>query len=130
MNNDASYERADELGRELAGASHIGETVTILRRRAGMSDADLAARSGLTEKVLQELQAGIGLDRLGYDAWMALIRATQPRRPEWWDDGYEHDLSLGQDERAVSSEPASMRYWDRVETIRAQVREHYRHGGQ
>jgi len=42
---------------------------------------------------LEEIER-LGTQRLSYEQITSLVRATQPPRPSWWDEGHEHDLSL------------------------------------
>ena len=46
----------------------------------------------------------------------------------WWDEGYEHDLSLTPDGHREPTPGSGRRYWDRVAAVAAQIEEHYGHG--
>jgi len=46
-----------------------------------------------------------------------LVRATEPPRPQWWDDGHEHDLHLPPE--AIADQDRDQQYWDRIERVRS-----------
>ena len=56
------------------------------------------------------------------------MQATQPPRPEWWDSGYEHDLSLPPDGHRQPTTDSGRRYWERVAKVAAEIEEHCRQG--
>jgi transcriptional regulator with XRE-family HTH domain len=88
------------------------------RVNAGLSVGELAARAGVSPVWLERFEAGQGVDELTYDGLLALVRATQPPRPAWWDEGHEHDLHLGQAGVPDTSDPAAQDYWARIEAVR------------
>ncbi|MCA1846487.1 MAG: hypothetical protein LC792_25490 [Actinobacteria bacterium] len=53
-----------------------------------------------------------------------VVRATQPPRPEWWDEGYEHDLNLGPNAVVGPLTPAQQEYWARIEALRFESTTH------
>jgi hypothetical protein len=53
--------------------------------------------SWVSEAWLAALEQGVGTADVPYAIWLTLVQATQPPRPDWWDEGYEHDLTLGPD---------------------------------
>ena len=92
----------------------------IRRRRiqAGMAVESLAARAGVSASWLEGFEAGSGTEELTYDRLLALARATEPPRPEWWDEGHEHDLHLGSG-APVAGSGGSSGYWVRIQAVRA-----------
>lgn len=88
--------------------------VRSLRLGAGLSLAEVASRAGVSEDWLEGFESG--LEEVGYDQLLALVRATQPPRPEWWDAGHEHDLNLPAD--GVVDRDRNPRYWRRIEGVR------------
>lgn len=78
-----------------AEPAHTGEVLCRLRAKAGLTIDEVAARAAVEPAQLASLEAGTGVRDLGYDEVLRLVRATQPPRPDWWDEGYEHDLNLG-----------------------------------
>ena len=99
--------------------AHTGELVRRLREAAGLSVAQVAVRAGIVPERLQALEAGEGVSELGYDEVCALVRATQPPRPAWWSDGFEHDLTVTRLGPPATSE--GRRYWSRVAEVRRQL---------
>lgn len=91
----------------------------IRRRRiqAGMTVESLAARAGVSAGWLERFEAGSGTEGLTYDRLLILVRATEPPRPEWWDEGHEHDLHLGP-VAPVAELGGSSDYWARIQSIR------------
>lgn len=109
--------------------THAGEELRSLRERAGMTIEEVAARAGVDPGRLAELEDGAGTRDVLYSQWAKLVKATQPPRPPWWDDGYEHDLSLPPDGHHEPTTDSGRRYWDRIAAVRAEIEEHYRRGG-
>jgi transcriptional regulator with XRE-family HTH domain len=113
---------------EVAEAAHAGEQLQRLRAAAGMTVEQVAERAGVDGEWLRRLEAGEGTHDVLYSQWTALVRATQPPRPEWWDDGYEHDLSLPPDGHREPTTDSGRRYWARVAAVAAEIEEHYGRG--
>jgi hypothetical protein len=93
-----------------------------------MTVGELAARAGVDAAWLASLEAGQGTRDVLYSQWAALVRATQPPRPEWWDDGYEHDLSLPPAGHREPVTESGHRYWNRIEAVRQEIADHYDRG--
>jgi hypothetical protein len=77
------------------GSDSTVSTSEFVRRHrvnAGLSVSELAVRVGVSPAWLERVEAGHGGDELTYDGLLALVRATRPPRPAWWDEGHEHDL--------------------------------------
>jgi transcriptional regulator with XRE-family HTH domain len=108
--------------------AHAGEQLQRLRLAAGMSIAEVAERAGVDADWLVRLEAGEGTGDVLYSQWVALVQATQPPRPEWWDGGYEHDLSLPPDGHREPTTDTGRAYWARVAEVAAEIKEHYGHG--
>ena len=108
--------------------AHGGEQLRHLRELAGMTIAEVAARAGVDASRLAQVEEGIGLADVSYEEWVALARATQPSRPGWWDEGHEHDLSLGRRRRGAPATEGLRRYRERVEGVRREIEAHYRRG--
>lgn len=87
------------------------------RIQAGMTVQSLAARVGVSVDWLEAFEAARGTEELTYDLLLALVRATEPPRPEWWDEGHEHDLHLGSAAAAVDGGRSSD-YWARIQAVR------------
>ncbi len=115
-------------GDDVAEPAHAGEQLQALRLAAGMTVAEVAERAGVDADWLRRLEAGDGTHDVLYSQWTTLVRATQPPRPEWWDEGYEHDLSLPPDGHREPTTDSGRRYWARVAAVAAQIEEHYGHG--
>ncbi len=115
-------------GDDVAEPAHAGEQLQALRVAAGMTVAEVAERAGVDVDWLRRLEAGDGTHDVLYSQWTSLVRATQPPRPEWWDEGYEHDLSLPPDGHREPTTDSGRRYWARVAAVAAQIKEHYGHG--
>lgn len=113
---------------EVAEAAHAGEQLQRLRAAAGMTVEQVAERAGVDGEWLRRLEAGEGTHDVLYSQWTALVRATQPPRPEWWDDGYEHDLSLPPDGHREPTTDSGRRSWARVAAVAAEIEEHYGRG--
>ena len=113
---------------EGAEAAHAGEQLQRLRAAAGMTVEEVAERAGVDAEWLRRLEAGVGTHDVLYSQWMSLVRATQPPRPEWWDDGYEHDLSLPPAGHREPTTDSGRRYWARVAAVAAEIEEHYGRG--
>lgn len=109
-----------------AGPAHAGEELRWLRERAGMTIEDVAARAGVDAGWLAELENGVGTHDVVYSQWVGLAKATQPPRPEWWDEGYEHDLSLPPDGHHQPKTTSGRRYWARIAAVRSEIEENYR----
>jgi len=92
----------------------------IRRRRvdAGLSIDDLAASAGVSPTWLASFEAGETTEELTYERLLALVRASQPPRPEWWDEGHEHDLHLGPAGAPETQTPEAKDYWARIEAVR------------
>lgn len=108
--------------------AHAGEQLRTLRERAGMSVEEVASRAGVDAGWLDGLEHGVGTHEVLYSQWLRLVRATQPPRPEWWDDGYEHDLHLPPGGHHEPRSAAERHYWERIERVRSQIRAGYRDG--
>lgn len=93
-----------------------------------MTVAQVAERAGVDATRVSGLEAGEGTGEVLYSQWMALVQATQPPRPEWWDEGYEHDLNLPPDGHREPTTDSGRRYWARVAEVAAEIKEHYGHG--
>jgi transcriptional regulator with XRE-family HTH domain len=85
---------------------------------AGLSVDDLAQRAGVSPAWLASFEAGEMAEELTYDRLLVLVRATQPPRPEWWDDGHEHDLNLGPLGVPAKQTEEATDYWARIEAVR------------
>lgn len=108
--------------------ANAGEQLQRLRLAAGMTVAQVAERAGVDVDWLVRLEAGEGTGDVLYSQWVALAQATQPPRPEWWDGGYEHDLSLPPDGHPEPTTESGRRYWARVAAVAAEIEEHYGRG--
>jgi len=108
--------------------AHAGEQLQHLRVAAGMTVSEVAERAGVGADWLGRLETGEGTHDVLYSQWAALVRATQPPRPDWWDGGYEHDLSLPPDGHREPTSEGGRRYWARVAAVAADIEEHYGHG--
>ncbi|MDQ3641622.1 MAG: helix-turn-helix domain-containing protein [Actinomycetota bacterium] len=113
---------------DVAEAAHAGEQLQRLRVAAGMTVEEVAERAEVDVEWLRRLEAGEGTHDVLYSQWTALVRATQPPRPEWWDDGYEHDLGLPPDGHREPTTDSGRRYWARVAAVAAEIEEHYGRG--
>ena len=108
--------------------AHGGQQLRRLRELVGLTITEVAAKAGVASSRLAEVEDGIGLADVSYEEWVALARATQPPRPEWWDEGHEHDLSLGRERRGAPATEGLRRYRERVEAVREEIAEHYGRG--
>jgi transcriptional regulator with XRE-family HTH domain len=106
---------------------HGGEYLRRLRERAGMTAREVADRAGVDPGWLADVEEH-GTEGLSYSEITELVRATQPPRPPWWDEGHEHDLLLGPDGYAEPRGESQRRYWRRIEAVRAAIRDHYQRG--
>jgi len=104
---------------------HAGEQLGDLRTKAGLTVGELAARAGVDPGWVAQLEEGIGTGKVPYHQWAALVRATQPPRPSWWDEGHEHDLSLPAGGHRKPQTESGRAYWARIEAVRAGIEEHY-----
>lgn len=111
-------ERAVDTPPEAPSSS---EYVHALRARAGLSVAEVAARAGVSAVWLECFEAGLDEEGIDYGQLLTLVRATQPPRPDWWDDGHEHDLHLPSE--AVVDRGGGEGYWGRIEQVRKANRE-------
>ena len=95
---------------------HGGDYLRELRLQAGLTTEQVAARAGMSAPELEEIER-LGTQRLSYEQITSLVRATQPPRPAWWDEGHEHDLSLV-DAHLAPRSGAEANYWARVRNVR------------
>lgn len=63
-----------------------------LRNEANLSIEVVAERAGVSSTWLERFEAGTDEGDISYDLILRIVRATQPPRPDWWDEGHEHDL--------------------------------------
>jgi len=113
---------------EVAEPAHAGEQLQRLRLAADMTVAEVAERAGVDADWLRRLEVGEGTHDVLYSQWATLVRATQPPRPEWWDEGYEHDLTLPPDGHREPTTESGRRYWARVAAVAAKIEENYGRG--
>ena len=113
---------------EIAEPAHAGEELRSLREQAGMTIEEVAERAGVDARWLASIERGEGTHDVLYSQWLELVKATQPPRPEWWDDGYEHDLSLPPEGHHEPTTASGRRYWDRIAAVRAEIEQHYQRG--
>ena len=118
---------SDAIMDEFDEPRHGGEYLRRLREQAGMSLREVADRAGVDPSWLADVEEH-GTGRLLYSEITALVRATQPPRPGWWDDGHEHDLLLGPDGHTPPRTQAQRRYWQRIDVVRSVIRRHYQRG--
>jgi len=97
-------------------SGHGGDYLRELRLQAGLTTEQVAARACMRASELEEIES-VGTQNLSYKQITSLVRATQPPRPSWWDEGHEHDLSLVDAHLAPRSE-AEAKYWARVGNVR------------
>jgi transcriptional regulator with XRE-family HTH domain len=114
-----AYDRSTSFDPELTEPDHGGEHLRRLRLRAGLTVEQVAARAGVEASALEEVER-VGTERLSYEQITSLVRATQPPRPLWWDEGHEHDLSLV-DAHVAPGSGAEANYWARVGSMRAAI---------
>ena len=88
---------------------HSGEYLQSLRGRAGMTLEEVAARAGVDPAWLDNVERN-GTHDLLCSQICDLVRATQPPRPEWWDEGYEHDFNLGPNAVVGPLSPSQLEY--------------------
>ncbi len=93
-----------------------------------MSIEETSSRAGVDPVWWAALEDGVGTADVDYHQWLELVKATQPPRPEWWDEGYEHDLQLGEGGVVSVRDEQERRYWERIASVRAEIRCHYEHG--
>lgn len=108
--------------------ANAGQQLRDLRLRAGLSIDQAASRAGAEPAWWAELEDGVGTTEVSYHRWLQLVRATQPPRPPWWDEGYEHDLHLGEQGIVTMRSGEERSYWDRIAAVRAEIRRNYEHG--
>jgi transcriptional regulator with XRE-family HTH domain len=118
---------AEHVANGTGGPVSSSEYVRRHRLHAGFSVAELAARAGVSATWLAAFEAGERTEELTYDRLLALVRATQPERPDWWDEGHEHDLHLGSHGPAGRQSPSAKDYWARIESVRTSNRSRGRH---
>ena len=99
-------------------APTTSELVRRLRVEAGLSAEAVATAAGVEEAWLTEFESGRETEALTYELLLKLIRATQPPRPSWWDEGHEHDLHLGAGAVASASTTSAKDYWARIDSVR------------
>ena len=104
---------------EFREPAHTGELVQRLREAAGLALEQVADRAGMATERLASLEAGRGVEELGYAEVCALVRATQPPRPPGWSDDFEHDLTVTR--LSPPATPEGRRYWARVADVRAEL---------
>lgn len=85
---------------------------------AGLSVDELATGVGASATWLNAFEKGERTEELTYELLLTLVRATEPERPEWWDDGHEHDLHLGPRPMGTDGR-RSADYWSRIDSVRA-----------
>ncbi len=124
----------DRLARALArdgdqtDPEHGGHYLRDLRRRACLSIDQVAERAGVEPAWLTDVEAR-GTRALLYSQIAAVVRATQPPRPPWWDEGHEHDLLLGPNGRpARQLTEHEEQYWANIDEVRATIRAGYADG--
>ncbi len=120
--------RAEGAANEDSEPANAGEQLQRLRLAAGMTVAQVAERAGVDVDWLERIEAGAGTREVLYSQWVALVQATQPPRPAWWDGGYEHDLSLPPDGHREPTTESGRRYWARIAAVAAEIEEHYGRG--
>jgi hypothetical protein len=86
-----------------------------------LSVAEVAGRAEVSVEWLERFEAGLDEMGINYEQLLNLVRAAQPPRPEWWDDGHEHDLHLPPE--AIVDRDGNSDYWARIEKVRASNRE-------
>lgn len=106
---------------------HGGRQLRQAREQAGMTLEEVATGAGVDPEWLGDVERH-GTHALLYSEICNLYRATQPPRPDWWDEGYEHDLNLGPDGYAEPRNPEAREYWDRVESVRREIELWYQRG--
>lgn len=104
--------------------AHTGELVRRLREAAGLSVEEVAQRAAIAPQRLEALEAGEGVSELVYADVCALVRATQPPRPAWWLDGFEHDLAVTRLGPPATAE--GQRYWSQIAEVREQLEDYGR----
>ncbi len=92
------------------------EYIHLLRVRSGLGVGEVARRAGVTAQWLEQFETGLIVEGINYDQLLALVRATQPERPEWWDCGHEHDLHLPPS--AVRGRERHPDYWAQIDQVR------------
>ena len=93
----------------------------VRQRRVGvnMSVEQLASRAGVEPAWLAAFEEGRQTEELTYELLLRLVRATELIRPEWWDEGHEHDLHLGADAMPSGPDSRTSGYWSRIRRVRA-----------
>jgi transcriptional regulator with XRE-family HTH domain len=94
-----------------------------LRNEANLSVEIVAERAGVSSTWLERFEAGIDEGDVTYDLILRIVRATQPPRPDWWDEGHEHDLHLPS--WATPGRDRHPAYWAKIDKVRAANREAY-----
>lgn len=90
-----------------------------------MTLEEVAERAGVDPDWLADLERGVGLGDMSFSRWLPLVRATQPPRPEWWDEGHEHDLNLGPGSHGQPITDGEREYWRRIEAVRREIERSY-----
>lgn len=102
-----------------------GETMRRARERAGTTRADLAGVCGVPEAEIAAMEDH--LERVTVTEWdpfMAALDATAPPRPDWWEEGADHDASLGVEDRGDPAllDDAERAYWAGIDAWKAEPR--------
>jgi len=92
-----------------------------------MTIEEVAAGAGVEPAWLEKVERN-GTHDLLYSEICNLVRATQPPRPERWDEGYEHDLTLHPHGHPAPRTPSEREYWDRIEAVQAAIQQWYQRG--
>ncbi|HAM02205.1 MAG TPA: hypothetical protein DCQ30_08265 [Acidimicrobiaceae bacterium] len=92
-----------------------------LRNEANLSIEVVAERAGVSSTWLERFEAGTDEGDISYDLILRIVRATQPPRPDWWDEGHEHDLHLPS--WATPGRDHHPAYWAKIDKVRAANRE-------
>lgn len=108
-------------------SGHGGAQLRALREAAGLAIEQVAALAGVSAARLAEIER-LGTSDLGYGEVAAIVKATQPARPDWWDEGHEHDLGLGPRGVPLPRTAKERDYWRRIELVRAEIEAHYERG--
>ncbi len=95
----------------MADQSKVAERIRTYRERLGMSEADLAAKSGVAEEVVKSVEAGEVLPALG--VLTKLSRALGQRLGTFMDDQFKPDpIVTRADSRASAEVPSAGRTED------------------
>jgi len=90
-----------------------------------MTRADLAGVSGVPEADIAAMEDR--LDKVGVaeiDDYEAALDATAPPRPDWWEEGAEHDATLRPEDRPdpATLDAAGRAYWAGIDAWKAELR--------